>query len=93
MKKYDVTLAAHYKKNISVQAGSPAHAREKIETILFDTDLIDFTDKDFICGEATITAPDEDDYEKKDESFNDDGCSGCAYQCPVCGECMYEDED
>lgn len=93
MKKYDVTLAAHYEKTIAVQAESSAHAREKIETILFDTDLIDFTDEDFICGEATITEPDEDGCEEKNESFTDDGCSGCAYQCPVCGECMCEDED
>ena len=93
MKKYDVTLAAHYEKSISVYAATPAHAREKIETILFDTDLIDFSDEDFICGEATINDPCEDSYEENDESLGDDCCSECAYWCPVCGNCLCEDED
>lgn len=93
MKNYDVTLTGHYEKTISVRAKTPAHAREKIETILFDTDLIDFTDDDFICGEATITDPYENECEENDESLTDDCCSGCAYQCPVCGNCLYEDED
>ena len=93
MKKYDVTLTAQYEKTITVYADSPEHAREKVETILFDTDLIEFSDEDFICGEATINAPCEDECEENDESFEDDCCSECAYFCPVCGECMYEDED
>ena len=81
MKKYDVTLTAHYEKTISVCAESAEQAKAKTEIILFDTDLINFTDEDFICGEAKIN-----------ESCEDECCSDCPYFCPVCGECMYEDE-
>ena len=66
MKKYDVTLTAHYQKTVSVYAESPEQAKEKTKIILFDTDLINFTE-------------------------NED-CSDCPYFCPVCGECMYEDD-
>lgn len=93
MKKYDVTLTAHYEKSVAVYAETPAHAREKIETVLFDTDLIDFSDEDFICGEAVIDDPCEDGCEENDESLTDDCCSECAYCCPVCGCCMCEDEE
>ena len=57
MKKYDVTLTAHYRKTVSVCAESPEQAKEKTKIILFDTDLINFTDDGFVCGEADITEP------------------------------------
>ena len=38
MKKYDVTLTAHYEKTISVYAESPEDAKRKMELILFDTE-------------------------------------------------------
>ena len=60
MKKYDVTLTAHYQKTVSVYAESPEQAKEKTKIILFDTDLINFTDDDFVCGEADITEQRED---------------------------------
>ena len=60
MKKYDVTLTAHYRKTVSVYAESPEQAKEKTKIILFDTDLINFTDDDFVCGEADITEQSED---------------------------------
>ena len=91
MNKYEVILTGHYEKTVTVNAETPAHAREKIETILFDTDLINFADDDFVCGEATITAPYEDDPEENDGSLADDCCSECAYLCPVCGNCLCED--
>lgn len=34
--------------------------QRKNKIILFDTDLIDFTDDDFVCGEADITEQSED---------------------------------
>ena len=55
LKKYDVTLTAHYRKTVSVYAESPEQAKEKTKIILFDTDLINFTDDGFVCGEADIT--------------------------------------
>ena len=55
MKKYAVTLRGHYEKTISVYADTPEEAKKKTETVLFDTDLIDFTDDDFVYGEADIT--------------------------------------
>lgn len=94
MKKYDVTLTAHYEKTISVYAESPEDAKRKMELILFDTDLIDFTDDDFVCGEANITEFCEDGLDNTDDkdASEEESCSGCPYLCPVCGECMYEDE-
>lgn len=95
MKKYDVTLTGHYEKTISVYAESPEQAKEKTKIILFDTDLIHFSDEDFVCGEADITAADEDGCEENtamNEDMEEDDCSGCPYFCPVCGECLYEDE-
>ncbi len=94
MKKYDVTLTAHYEKTISVCAESAEQAKAKTEIILFDTDLINFTDEDFICGEAKINESCEDGAEDtaEEEANEDECCSDCPYFCPVCGECMYEDE-
>ena len=96
MKKYDVTLTAHYEKTISVYADSPEEAREKLKTVLFDTDLVSFSDENFVCGEADIAdtdkiEPEETDIE--DECLEHEECSGCPYYCHVCGECMYEDGD
>lgn len=95
MKKYAVVLRGHYEKTISVYADSPEEVKKKIEIILFDTDLIDFSDEDFVCGEADITECLEDDCEENADgdtcpSYED--CSDCPYFCPVCGECVYEDE-
>lgn len=94
LKKYDVTLTAHYEKTISVCAESAEQAKAKTEIILFDTDLINFTDEDFICGEAKINESCEDGAEDTDEeeANEDECCSDCPYFCPVCGECMCEDE-
>ncbi len=98
MKKYDVTLTGHYEKTISVYADSTEQAAEKVKTILFDTDLIEFSDEDFVCGEADIQDADKDGMGKnevktegEDECLEQD-CSDCPYFCPVCKECVYEDE-
>ena len=87
MKKYDVTLTAHYQKTVSVYAESPEQAKEKTKIILFDTELINFTDDDFVCGEADIT-----DVAGENTLQENEDCSDCPYFCPVCGECMYEDD-
>ena len=93
MKKYDVTLTAHYQKTVSVYAESPEQAKEKTKIILFDTDLIDFTDDDFVCGEADITEQSEDGLDVAGENTlqENEDCSDCPYFCPVCGECMKKD--
>ena len=93
MKKYDVTLTAHYRKTVSVYAESPEQAKKKTKIILFDTDLINFTDDDFVCGEADITEQSEDGLDCAGENTlqENEDCSDCPYFCPVCGECMYED--
>ena len=96
MKKFEVTLTGHYEKTISVYAESPEQAAEKVQIVLFDTDLIDFSDEDFAYGEADIKEADEDGREEhsaEDEDMEDDCCSDCPYFCPISGECMYEDED
>ena len=88
-----MTLTAHYEKTVSVCADSPEQAAEKVKIILFDTDLIEFSDEDFVCGEAKINESCEDGAEDSDEEANEDECcSDCPYFCPVCGECLYEDE-
>lgn len=94
MKKYDVTLTAHYEKTISVCAESAEQAKAKTEIILFDTDLINFADEDFVCGEAKINESCKDGVEDtaEEEANKDERCSDCPYFCPVCGECMCEDE-
>ena len=97
MNKYDVTLTAHYKKTVSVYADTPEQAKEKIETVLFDTDIIQFTDEDFIGGDAAILVADKekpvkDECPDEDDCSEYDDCSDCPYFCPVCGECMCEDE-
>ena len=87
MKKYAVTLTGHYEKTISVYADTPEQAAEKVKIILFDTDLISFSEEDFVCGEAKIEDAD------KEECMNHEDCSGCPYLCPACGECLCEYED
>ena len=94
MKNYEVTLVAHYAKTVSIHADSPEQAAEKLKIILFDTDLVRFSDEDFVCGEADIKDEDEDGCEEnaaKNEDMEDVCCSDCPYFRPVCGECMYED--
>jgi len=54
LKKYDVTLTGHFEKTVSVYADSPEQAAEKLKIILFDTDLVRFSDENFVCGEADI---------------------------------------
>lgn len=70
MKKYEVTLTAHYEKTISVYAESPEEAKEKLKTVLFDTDLVSFSDADFVCGEADITDPLKNGSEETDIEDN-----------------------
>ena len=55
MKKYDVTLTGHFEKTVSIYADSPEQAAEKLKIILFDTDLVRFSDGDFVCGEAVFS--------------------------------------
>ncbi|MCM0747125.1 hypothetical protein NB459_17550 [Clostridioides difficile] len=93
MKKYDVTLVAHYAKTVSIHADSPEQAAEKLKTVLFDTDLVRFSDEDFICGEAEIEDENEDGCkESAAENGDMEGvcCTDCPYFCPVCGECCCE---
>lgn len=94
LKKYDVTLTANYRKTVSVYAESPEQAKEKTKIILFDTDLINFTDDGFVCGEADITEQSEDGLDGAGENTLQENtdCSDCPYFCPVCGECMYEED-
>ena len=96
MKNYEVTLVAHYAKTVSIHADSPEQAAEKLKTVLFDTDLVRFSDGDFVCGEADIKDENEDgceEMEREGGGLEDVDCSDCPYFCPVCGECMYESGD
>lgn len=93
LKQYDVTLTGHFEKTVSIYADSPEQAAEKLKIILFDTDLITFSNEDFVCGEADIKDENEGGCEEngaENEFMEDVCCSDCPYFCPVCGECMYE---
>ena len=94
MKQYDVTLTGHFEKTVSIYADSPEQAAEKLKIILFDTDLIQFTDKDFVCGEADIKDENEDgceEMESEDGGLEDGDSSDCPCFCPMCGECCCGD--
>ena len=96
MKNYEVTLVAHYAKTVSIHADSPKQAAEKLKTVLFDTDLVKFSDGDFVCGEAEINDPLKDAGEESEsggEDFEDDCCS--EYLCfrMMCKGCCHEGGD
>lgn len=94
MKQYDVTLTGHFEKTVSIYADSPEQAAEKLKIILFDTDLIQFSNEDFVCGEANIKDENEDDgkeYSAKNGELEDACCSDCPCFCPMCGECCCGD--
>lgn len=64
------------------------------------TPTLDFSDEDFVCGEADITEADGDcekendtPDDEEDECLKHEDCSECPYFCPMCGECRLEDED
>ena len=81
MKNYEVTLVAHYAKTVSIHADSPEQAAEKLQTVLFDTDLVRFSDRDFVCGEAEISDP-MGDAGEENEAEEDDFENGCCSECP-----------
>ena len=96
MKKYDVTLTGHFEKTVSIYADSPEQAAEKLKIILFDTDLVRFSDGDFVCGEAEISDPMEDageENESEGEDFEDGCCSECPCFRTVCKGCCCGDGD
>ena len=96
MKQYDITLTGHFEKSVSIYADSPEQAAEKLKIVLFDTDLIQFSDGDFVCGEAEINDPMEDageENESEGEDFEDGCCSGCPCFGTVCKGCCHEDGD
>lgn len=96
MKKYDITLTGHYERTISIYADSPQDAKRKTEIVLFDTDLFNFTDEDFVRGEAAITDGDREELKEEETEkgcMEYEECSDCPYFCPVCQECMYEGEE
>ena len=96
MKKYDVTMTGRYKKTMSIYADSLEQATENVKTVLFDTNLICFSSEDFVDGKVTITDADQSRCEENDtgdECMENEDCSDCPHFCPVCGACLYENED
>ena len=96
MKNYEVTLVAHYAKTVSIHADSPEQAAEKLKTVLFDTDLVKFSQEDFVCGEAEINDPMEDageEIESEGEDFEDGCCSECPCFRMMCKGCCHEGGD
>lgn len=96
MKKYDVTMTGHYEKTMSIYADSLEQATENVKTVLFDTNLIHFANEDFVRGKVDITDADKngcEENEADDECEENADCLECPYFCPICGACMYEDEE
>ncbi len=107
MEKFHVTLTAHCEKTFAVYAENPEQAAEKVSTILFDTDLITFSEDDFVKGEVDITRDSVEKEREMEETEEEDGeeeneleesdsaedcCADCPNHCPVCGACTYEGE-
>ena len=46
---------------------------------------------DFVCGEADITEQSEDGLDGAGENTLQEN-EDCPYFCPVCGECIYEED-
>lgn len=90
MKKYEVTITRQYEKTISVNANCAIEAKEKIENVLTDTDLIKFFDEE-ICSE-NVSVFDENGNMVIDNDNDYDDCSECIYCCQVCNECIYDED-
>lgn len=75
MKCYDVTVSVKFKKPMRINACCGDEAIAKAKDILFNTDVIEFTDKDIdsIICEAESSA--ENPCENCDEDCDDDYCS------------------
>lgn len=75
MKSYDVTVSVTFKKPMRINACCGDEAIAKAKDILFNTDVIEFTDKDIdsiICeAESSVENP----CENCDEDCDDDYCS------------------
>lgn len=106
MKEFTVTLTAVSKKKFTLRASTQEEASMLVDAILENSDLLDFSDEDVDsmeidceevcggvceicsnacenCGDCTELEPDCSQPEKD-----------CEYRCPVCGGCLYdEDED
>lgn len=105
MKEFEVTLNAVSRKTFQIRAESQEEALLLAEAILDNTDLLSFSDADVknmdmtceeqcggvceicsracgSCGGCTELEPDCSHPEKD-----------CEYRCPICGGCMYDDNE
>lgn len=105
MKEFEVTLNAVSRKTFQIRAESQEEALLLAEAILDNTDLLGFSDADVknmdmtceeqcggvcencsracgSCGDCTELEPDCSHPEKD-----------CEYRCPICGGCMYDDNE
>ncbi len=75
MKSYDVTVSVTFKKPMKINACCGDEAIAKAKDILFNTDLVEFTEDDIasIVCEAESSA--ENPCENCDEDCDDDYCS------------------
>lgn len=94
LKEYKVKLNIHYEKPLTIYADNSEQAAEKLRNILFDSNAIQFSEEDFACGEAVITDSCKGNPKEsgmKNEALKNSYCSGCTFQCPICGGCCSED--
>ena len=93
MKKYDVTLTAHMKRPFPfVRRVQNRQSKDRNYPVRYRP--YQLYDDGFVCGEADITEQSEDGLDGAGENTLQENtdCSDCPYFCPVCGECMYEDD-
>lgn len=87
LKEYKAKLNAHYGKTISIYADDPEQAAEKLKTVLFDTDAVQFLEEDFVHRKADITDAHKQstkEMESKDRFLKGGCCSDCLCQCAIC---------
>lgn len=105
MKEFTVTLTAVSKKKFTLRASTQEEASMLVDAILENSDLLDFSDEDVQnmdmtceeqcggvceicsracenCGDCTELEPDCSQPEKD-----------CEYRCPVCGGCLYDEDE
>lgn len=98
MKEFDITLTATSKKSFRLSADSRDEALDLVDSLMDHSSLLDFADTDVrevdvecegVCGGVCEICGDCNELEPKCEHPEKD----CEYRCPLCGGCMYDDED
>lgn len=75
MKSYDVTVSVTFKKPMKINACCGDEAIAKAKDILFNTDVIEFTENDIASIICEAESSEENPCDNCDEDCDDDYCS------------------